>query len=105
LLLSPEPHPAARSKKAKKSHQPPSGIQSSWKKNQKSGQITQQEKTPSEGESAVRYRGLVGDSEDDSVETSAIAKKSYLAKGNRQSMVSIMIFNERLDLMSVHRYQ
>jgi hypothetical protein len=47
----------------------------------------------------------VGDSEDDDVETSAIAKKSDSLKGSRQTMVSIRTFEEQLDLTSLNRYR
>src|SRR6266511_3720168 len=73
--------------KHKKSNQPPSSIHSSWKKTQKSGQGTHPEKKTSDLESAVHYGGMVGDSEDDDVESSAITKKSDSLKGNRQGMV------------------
>jgi hypothetical protein len=69
-LCSPEPGPS--SKKLKKSHQPPSGVHSSWKKTQKSGQSTHLEQTKSDSESAVRYGGLMGDSENVDVESSII---------------------------------
>jgi hypothetical protein len=80
----------------KKSDQPPSGVLPGWKKAQKTQKSDQLQPGVShntqqaEEESAVRYGGVLADSEDDDIERSAINKTSR-RKG--RAIVSNISFN------------